>query len=195
MNEKWKDILIYFILGLLCFMAGTAFIDIILIKGLDIDGGVAISFIGAILGGMISGGITFLGVKLTIKHDKDTERVKALPRKLTLINELKKKASLINSVLFNPIIPDYPTEIDRLLKDYIDIYEKCMLVDIRLYYKYQEVVQALLVLKQSEYKGKLILKSINSINRDINKHNVKKILYQFTEMLKKYETDIINELD
>ncbi|MEO4053390.1 hypothetical protein [Solibacillus sp. CAU 1738] len=193
MNERWKDVLIFFILGLLCFMAATAFIDIFLIKGLAIDGGVLIGFIGAILGGLISGGITFLGVKLTIKHDKNTEGLKALPEKIRLINELRTKHNLINNVLFHPIIPDYPKEIDRLLEDYIDVYDKCMKVDIHLYYKYKDIVQALSELKQSELMGGQLAKSYNLIS-DIKKFEVRKKLKEFIEMLKEYEKDIVNEL-
>ena len=56
-----------------------------------------ISFLGSILGGLIGGIFTFLGVKLTLKHDKEKEHKEILLK----ANENKPRLEVVKYYDFN----------------------------------------------------------------------------------------------
>ena len=66
MNWDWKDYFIATTLGIIVILAMFKIVDWTIEKDSSIGVGVALGFIGAILGGALSGAITLIGVKLTI---------------------------------------------------------------------------------------------------------------------------------
>lgn len=110
------------ILNLFLFLSSYLIIDVAF-KQFDfkLDWGV----ISTLLGGAISGGLTLLGVKYTIKHEKDTRDKDQIPSKIELIrksqSELKvviNNTSLMPSTVFDnfnrskDILFEYASKID-----------------------------------------------------------------------------------
>ncbi|WDU77534.1 hypothetical protein [Lysinibacillus sp. G01H] len=79
MKERWKDIFIGITLLLMGILAMIALTDIFLTKTLKLDFTATVGFIGAIVGGALSGTITLAGVKMTIDNDKKEKFVEKYP--------------------------------------------------------------------------------------------------------------------
>lgn len=80
MSDKWKDIFIIITLGIMAVLAGITLVDFLLVKTFKLDEAITIGFIGAILGGTISGGLTLGGVSMTIKHEKREKFLENYPK-------------------------------------------------------------------------------------------------------------------
>lgn len=68
MNWDWKDYFIATTLGMIVILATFTIVDWTIERDSSIGVGVAIGFIGTILGGALSGAITLIGVRLTIEQ-------------------------------------------------------------------------------------------------------------------------------
>jgi len=74
---------------------------------------------GAVLGGVISGGMTLMGVKRTIKHENDIRRKDQIPQKIELIRKsVLKMENVINNTIFSPtqIFNDFNRAKDTLFE-------------------------------------------------------------------------------
>lgn len=70
MNWDWKDYFIAITLGIMSILSTFTIIDWTIEKDSAIEVGIIVGFMGAILGGIVSGGLTLLGVRLTIKEQR-----------------------------------------------------------------------------------------------------------------------------
>ncbi|MER2153593.1 MAG: hypothetical protein ABS917_05365 [Solibacillus sp.] len=104
MNWDLKDFIIATTLGLMCILSTFTLVDWFIEKDSAIGVGVAIGFIGAILGGVISGLLTLFGVKLTMesstKQVNNTLLEQQRLREEELINNAIKDRLLL---LYNPL--------------------------------------------------------------------------------------------
>jgi len=87
-----------------------------------------IGICGAILGGVISGGMTLMGVKRTIKHEKDIRRKDQIPQKIELIRKsVLVMETVINETVFLPtqIFNDFNRAKDTLFDEFVhEFYSK-----------------------------------------------------------------------
>lgn len=70
MSNRLKDMLIGFIIFVLCFSSFSFFVDVILIDGLNVDVGFLGSVLGAIIGALVLGGTTYLIIESQRKENQ-----------------------------------------------------------------------------------------------------------------------------
>ena len=95
MNDRWKDIFIIITLGALAVLSTITIIELFLVKTLRFDETITIGFIGAILGGTLSGAITLIGVNKTIQENRRKDNDETLPRKIVNANHFIGQASSV----------------------------------------------------------------------------------------------------
>ncbi|MFJ7916099.1 MULTISPECIES: hypothetical protein [unclassified Lysinibacillus] len=106
----------------------------------------AIGLVGAILGGVISGGMTLMGVKRTIKHEKDIRRKDQIPQKIELI----RKSVLVMEIVINETV-FLPTQIFNDFNRARDtLFEYASKIDTDCY---NELLKLVDIIKEIDNKG------------------------------------------
>lgn len=80
-------------------LATNTLIEYLVVRSLKMNSAIVIGFIGAILGGLISGGFTFWGVRLTLDYEKNKNELLDLPNKIYNIEILIEKAEKVKELL------------------------------------------------------------------------------------------------
>ncbi|WP_107949979.1 hypothetical protein [Lysinibacillus parviboronicapiens] len=137
MNWNWKDFFIVITLGAISILAFFTIIDWTIEKDSIIGVDIAVAFVGTIFGGIISGGLTLIGVKLTIKDQRrvmSQEKVdkakyiykKILPTMVTLDFRINDETYLDSSLItrdaktFNEIINEHSAMLKETEFDFIN---------------------------------------------------------------------------
>ncbi|MFF2179401.1 hypothetical protein ACFVT8_23560 [Lysinibacillus sp. NPDC058147] len=104
-----------------------------------------IGVIGAVIGGVISGGLTLLGVRYTIKHEKDIRNRDQIPQKIELIRLSKR----LITITLNDSLNQIPTVAFSYFKNNQDkLYDYASKIDNECYNKLLQVENTII-----EYKN------------------------------------------
>lgn len=205
-KEKIKTILTYLIYGLVIIaLIGVLFILPIGLNKLLFDnshiekwvqdninnGWVSYiaTYISAIIGGVISGGLTFIGVVLTIKHAEklnnkrqQDEYISTIPDRLVFINDL----FFYLGDIFNKYIPETRDleKVTIINKMYYDLRDKYLSQSAKVNFETYDLIQKIYA-EIYDFKSD----AIYSESREIFEYHEDKVLYpefliEFREMLK-----------
>ncbi len=92
MNLTWKDLVVLGLGAIVVLLAAFKLIDLMYLKDKNIEVAV-VGFVGTIIGGVLSGAITLIGVKLTIQENRRKDMDETLPRKIVNANHFMGQAS------------------------------------------------------------------------------------------------------
>lgn len=137
MNDRWKDIFIIITLGVLAVLSTITLIELFFVKTLKFDETITIGFIGAILGGALSGAITLIGVNRTIQHAKHIADIERIPM---ILDNIERISEVIHH---NYIKDNYEDDIadfsNNMAHDLSDVYQIASRIDKDVYLEVQHL--------------------------------------------------------
>lgn len=204
MNDRWKDIFIMLTLGGLALLSMITIVELFLVKTLELDGNTTVSFIGAILGGLLSGYITLLGVNKTLKHRDREIFLNNYSEKLMIMDEFEETYSkYLNSVfIIEQLNKSSKNDIgaEELLYIVVSIYDQLVKDRDKIYkvLDYNDSIDILNFYKKSlrtfKYKKNIpkeeVDNCIDKIRRIYEVFNVSKS--QLENRYREYKKELIN---
>ena len=153
MSDRWKDIFIIITLGILAILSMITIVELFLVKTLNLDGNTTVSFIGAILGGLLSGYITLLGVNKTLKHRDREVFLNNYSEKLMQMDVFEETYSkYVNSIYFIENSDLYEEEKRGKIQNVIKSLYEQLTIDREKIYKvmdYNDSIEILNLYKKS----------------------------------------------
>lgn len=139
MNITWKDILLMGLGAIITLLATFKLIDLMLLKDKDIETAV-VAFIGTIIGGVLSGAITLIGVNKTIQENRRIDNKEKylianyiFTELLPELTQMNNKIKSLNQLDLSNSIEEVKVQSERLMSTAKFMKEESKKIDLLIY--------------------------------------------------------------